>query len=69
MAQTNRGEDSLKQALKEVLVETFNEQRGLFYEVFSEVLEDFALAAAIREGKQTDTASHDEVVSALRGKA
>ena len=69
MAQTNLSEDSFKRVLKEALVETFSEQRELFYEVFSEALEDFALAEAIREGKQTDTASRDEVLSVLRGKA
>src|SRR4051812_48951478 len=44
---------ALKRALKEVLVETLQEQRELFHEVFAEVLEDFALAKAIREGLET----------------
>jgi hypothetical protein len=57
-----------KRALKEVLVETLQEQRELFHEVFAEVLEDFALAEAVREGQQTRTATREEAFSALRGK-
>ena len=50
MAQTNLTDPALEQALKEALVETLQEQRDLLYDVFTEVLEDFALAEAIREG-------------------
>lgn len=56
----------LKQALKEALAEAFQEQRGLFHEVFAEVLEDFALVEAIREGLETKEASREEVFRALR---
>lgn len=67
MATTDLDGDALKRVLKEAIAETFQEQRGLFHEVFAEVLEDFALAEAIREGRQTDTVSRDKVFRTLRG--
>lgn len=65
MARTGLDNEALKEALKEALVETLHEQRGLLHEVFAEVLEDIALAEAIREGRQTDRVEHKEVFSAL----
>jgi hypothetical protein len=61
-------QSSLKRALREALAETLLEQRGLFHEVFTEALEDFALAAAIREGKKTRRATRPEVFRVLRRK-
>ena len=46
-------DSKLKQILKDALVETLQEQRELLHEVFAEVLEDFALAEAIREGRKS----------------
>jgi hypothetical protein len=57
---------TLKQALKEALAETLHEQRGSLQEVFAEVLEDFALAEAVREGLETKVASRDEVFRMLQ---
>ena len=67
MARTKKTNNSLKHALKEALSETFQEQRGFLHEVFSEVLEDFALAEAIREGRKTKIAKRDEVFRVLQG--
>ncbi|MEX2316214.1 MAG: hypothetical protein WD669_03615 [Pirellulales bacterium] len=61
MAQAQPTKRELKQALKEALTETLQEQRGLLEEVFAEVLEDFSLTEAIREGRKTAAASRDEV--------
>ena len=69
MAQTDPRNEELKQALKEALAETLHEQRELLHEVFAEVLEDFALAEAIREGRQTEHVERDEVFDVLEGKA
>ncbi|MCA1687238.1 MAG: hypothetical protein LC714_01255 [Actinobacteria bacterium] len=69
MAQTDPKNEELKQALKEALTETLHEQRELLHEVFAEVLEDFALAEAIREGRQTERVERDEVFDILDGKA
>jgi hypothetical protein len=49
--------DAMKAALKEALTETLQEQRELLHEVFLEVLEDFALAKAIRAGRETNSLS------------
>ncbi len=59
----------LKQVLKEALAETLQEQRELLHDVFAEVLEDFALAEAMREGQKTKPARRDEVNGVLRGRA
>ncbi|HET7479374.1 MAG TPA: hypothetical protein VFJ72_07665 [Rubrobacteraceae bacterium] len=61
MAQTEPNNEAMKQALKEAFAETLHEQRELLHEVFAEVLEDFALAEAIREGQQTERMDRDEV--------
>ena len=68
MAQAILNERAVKQALKEALVETLQEQRELLYDVFAEVLEDFALSEAIREGQKTKRASRDEVMHILQEK-
>jgi hypothetical protein len=56
---------SFKKVLKEALAETLQEQRELLHEVFTEVLEDFALAEAIREGKKTKHVPREEVFRTL----
>lgn len=61
MAETKLNKRHLKQAIKEAMVEALQEQRDLLHEVFAEVLEDFALAEAIREGQRTKLISGDEV--------
>ncbi len=68
MARTALTENALKETLKEALTETLQEQRDLLHEVFAEVLEDFALAEAIREGQKTKRATREEVFRILRGK-
>ncbi len=50
---------TLKLALKEALAETLQEQRALVQEVFAEVLEDFALGEAIREGEKSGSAPRE----------
>ena len=67
MAQASIPQDTLKQAMKEALVETFAEQRDLFREVVAEALEDFALAEAIEEGQQTGKVSRERIFDTLGG--
>ncbi|HEX8199211.1 MAG TPA: hypothetical protein VF590_01895 [Isosphaeraceae bacterium] len=69
MAATDLDVETLKRALKEALVEAMRDQRELFHEIFAEVLEDFAMAEAIREGQKTKTATREEVFRSLRGQA
>jgi hypothetical protein len=67
MAQTSLMEEGWKQALKEALAETLHEQRDFLHEIFAEVLEDFAMTEAIREGQQTKMATREEVFRVLQG--
>ncbi len=67
MAQGNLSDRKFKQALKEALADTLQEQRGLLHDVFAEVLEDFALAEAIRAGPKTKPATREEVYAILAG--
>ena len=69
MALTDPNSEEMKRVLKEALAETLHEQRELLHEVFAEVLEDFALTEAIREGRQTDRVDRDKVFDALEGRA
>jgi hypothetical protein len=68
MVQTDLSGDELKQVLKAALAETLSEQRELLHEVFAEVLEDLALAEAMREGLETKEVPREDVMRILRGK-
>ena len=48
--------------------ETLNEQRDFFREIFAEVLEDYALAEAIEEGRQTETITRAQIFDVLEDK-
>ena len=68
MARFELDNEAMKQILKEALTETLHEQRELLHEVFAEVLEDFALIEAIREGQRTERVGRDEVFDSLEGR-
>ena len=53
----------------EALAETLHEQREVLRDVFAEVLEDFVLGEAIREGRQTQRMERSEVFDVLEGEA
>lgn len=65
MAQAELSEAVLKKLLKEAFTEILQEQRHLLHEVFAEVLEDIALAEAIREGQQTEKAAREDIFKIL----
>jgi|GEM_PF-455820 len=58
--------ETIKQLLKEALAETLEERRDLC-DVVVEVLEDVAMAEAIREGQRSELATRDEVFNLLDG--
>lgn len=58
----------LKQILKEAFTETLNEQRDLLHEVVGEVMEDFGLAEAIREGQRSERVKRSDVFDVLEGR-
>ena len=68
MGQLNLDREEFRWALKDSLPETLREQRGFLEEVFAQVLEDFAMGQAIREGLETDLSSREEVLKALVGR-
>ena len=59
-------DSQLKELLKVALTETLQEQRDFFAEVVLEILEDVALAKAIKEGKETELVSRDTIFEILR---
>ena len=62
MTQVQSNQETLKQAMKEAMAETLHEEREFLHDVFAEVLEDFALAEAIREGRETKLVERDEAL-------
>jgi hypothetical protein len=69
MPQVNVSEDALRLMLKEALSEALEERRDLLHEIVAEVLEDVGMVEAIREGRQTEEVSREEVFGRLRGGA
>jgi AraC-like DNA-binding protein len=67
MAQAGLSESVLKKLFKEALTETLHEQRELLHDVFAEVLEDIALAEAIRQGQQTEQVAREDIFRSLEG--
>ena len=62
-------EKQAKALLKEVLTELLEEERGLFFEVMLEAVEEIGLANAIREGRQNEFVSEEQILAILRGRA
>jgi hypothetical protein len=57
----------LKQAVKEVLAEKFAQDREWLHGVVAEVLEDMAMAEAIRQGRKSKFVRRDQVFHILEG--
>jgi hypothetical protein len=62
-------EKQAKALLKEVLTELLEEERDLFFEVMLEAIEEIGLANAIREGRQNEFVSEEQILAILRGRA
>lgn len=58
-------EPQLKTLVKEAIWELVQEKREELSDLFSEVIEDMALARAIREGEASEPVSRDEVLGLL----
>lgn len=67
--QTNIDEIKIKQLLKEVLIETLEEHKGVFHDLIAEAMEDIALSRAIREGEKSGNASKKEIFDIVEGSA
>ena len=62
-------EKQAKELLKEVLIELMEEKRDLFFEVMLEAIEETGLANAIREGRQNEFVSEEQILAILRAQA
>jgi len=62
-------ESKLKALMKEALVEVLEDRKEVIYEVLSEVIEDIALAQAIKEGETTEPVGKQEILDILQGQA
>jgi len=60
-------EDRAKVLLKEVFSELLEEKRDFFTAIMRDAIEDIGLSNAIREGRQNEFVSEDEIFSILRG--
>lgn len=60
MQQIIEDENQLKEVFKQAFAELLQERRDLLYDVFGEVLEDIALANAIKEGENIEIVGKEE---------
>ncbi|MFQ5630328.1 MAG: hypothetical protein ACE5I1_16275 [bacterium] len=58
----------LKKIFKEAMLEVLEERKEFFYELLAEVVEDFALAKAIKEGEKTKSISRSEIFNILEAR-
>ena len=63
------GEGQSKELFKQAICEVLQERKDWFYDLFAEVMEDFALVKAIREGEVGESVTREEVFSILEGEA
>lgn len=60
-------ETHARKLLKEILVELVQERQELFLELMIEAMEEIGLAQAIREGRQNEFVSEEEIYAILEG--
>lgn len=69
MQQIIDDKNQLKEVFKQAFAELLQERRDLLYDVFTEVLEDIALANAIKEGEETEIVSKKQVFKILESES
>jgi len=65
MAYTTLDETKIKDLFKQAFEELLQERKDLLYELVAEIIEDFALLRAIKEGEETATVGRGEVFQVL----
>ncbi len=60
--------DVLKQAFKEALTETVQEQQDLLRSILADVLEDLAFGYAMQEGEETEVVPQERIFDILEGR-
>ncbi len=56
-----------KKLIKEVMIELVRERQDLFYDIVLEAIEEVGLVDAIREGRQNEFVSEEEIKMILEG--
>ena len=69
MSTVSMSDAEIKELFKQAFLELLEERQDVLYDLFAEVIEDLALANAIREGESTETVGRTEVMQALEGAA
>ncbi len=69
MQQIIDDKNQLKEVFKQAFAELLQKRRDMLYDVFTEVLEDIALANAIKEGEETEVVSRKQVFKILEGES
>jgi len=59
-------EDRIKDMLEEVFVKMMREQKGAFYDIVMEALEDIALGNAIQQGRRNRFIFKRRILAALK---
>jgi hypothetical protein len=62
-------EKQTKEAFKQAIFEVLQERKDWLYDLFAEVMEDMALANAIREGMVGEPATREDVFDILESEA
>ena len=65
MTEASLSSTQLKEVIKAALIEILQEQRGLLYDLVTEVMEDMALVKAIDEDKNSEPVERSEIFSIL----
>jgi len=65
MPELGLNETELKELLRTVLLEMFQERRDLLLDLMTEVLEDMAMVKAIDAGKDSEAVDRNEIMGIL----
>ncbi len=61
----NLNENKLKEIFKMAIIELMQEQKEVFSDLFTEIIEDIALEKAIKEGEETENVSREAIFQML----
>jgi hypothetical protein len=62
-------ESKLKELMKQALVEILEDRKDVIHKILSDVIEDIALAHAIKEGEATEAVRKQEILDIFQGQA
>ncbi len=66
MTDITADKSQLKEMLKTALVEIIKEDKEIFYDLLTEVIEDIAMSNAIKEGENTELVSRETIFNKLK---